>query len=61
MPTGLRLQRLRYLPARALHGRRVASRLGEAGVLKARNPAHSGMASPLNAPLCGMKHLILLC
>jgi hypothetical protein len=45
---------LRYLPA-------IASRSGEAGGLKARNPDHSGMASPLSAPLCGMKHLILLC
>jgi hypothetical protein len=45
---------LRYLPA-------IASRSGEAGGLKARNPASSGMASPLSAPLCGMKHLILLC
>jgi hypothetical protein len=24
-------------------------------------PRASGMASPLSAPLCGMKHLILLC
>jgi hypothetical protein len=45
---------LRYLPA-------IASRSGEAGGLKARNPAYSGMASPLSAPLCGMKHLILFC
>jgi hypothetical protein len=30
-------------------------------LLKARNPASSGMASPLSAPLCGMKHPILLC
>jgi hypothetical protein len=38
---------------------RASRRLPSAALFRPRHPAYSGIASALNAPLCGMKHLVL--